>query len=280
MSDEERAQIYMTSVQNVNQLYGCAYASEELKRLQRKNARFVNAGLMVTLSGAVVSDGLEDGQVVSGVGGQYNFVAQAHALPDARSILMVRSTRSKGGEARSNVVWNYGHITIPRHLRDVVITEYGIAELRGKTDREIIAELLNITDSRFQEELLRLAKAKGKIPGSYRIPDRFRNNLPERIEQDLAPLRAEGLFPAFPFGTDFTPEELVLGRALRGLKERMASKKVPLPIPSLREARKLLDVPEKAKPYLERMGLDRPENARETMMQKMVIFALASQGTL
>ena len=50
---------------------------------------------------------------------------------------MMRSVRDKEGktpEPTSNVVSNYGHITIPRHLRDIVITEYGIAELRSKTD--------------------------------------------------------------------------------------------------------------------------------------------------
>ena len=74
---------------------------------------------------------LEDGRVVSGVGGQYNFVAQGHALHDARSILILRSWRESGGEVSSNIVWEYGHCTIPRHLRDIVITEYGIADLRG-----------------------------------------------------------------------------------------------------------------------------------------------------
>ncbi len=98
-----------------------------------------------------MSDGLADGRVVSGVGGQYNFVSMAHALPDARSILCVRTTRTSGGKTTSNIVWNYAHTTIPRHLRDIVITEYGIADLRGRTDHEVIAALLNVADSRFQE---------------------------------------------------------------------------------------------------------------------------------
>jgi Acetyl-CoA hydrolase/transferase C-terminal domain len=49
--------------------------------------------LVVTLTGAVASVGLDDGRVLSGVGGQYNFVAMAHALEDGRSILMIRSTK-------------------------------------------------------------------------------------------------------------------------------------------------------------------------------------------
>ena len=91
--------------------------------------------MMATLLGGVVSDGLEDGRVVTGVGGQYNFVAQAFALEGARSILTLEATRKARGRTQSNVRWSYGHVTIPRHLRDVVVTEYGIADLRGKAGR-------------------------------------------------------------------------------------------------------------------------------------------------
>jgi hypothetical protein len=280
MDDEERKLIYMTSVLNVNQLYENRYAREELKILQRKDARFVNAALMFTLSGGVVSDGLENGQVVSGVGGQYNFVSMAHALPGGRSILMAKSTRAKGKQISSNIVWNYGHITIPRHLRDFVITEYGIADLRGQSDKHIIAALLNIADSRFQQELLEKAKQANKIPADYQIPDRFKQNYPQRLEEDLAVYRAKGLFPPFPFGTDFTKEELAIGKALRHLKEKLAAKKVPLPFPSFTDARKLLSVPESAKPYLARMQLDNPTTGKERMMQKLVIYALSSSGQI
>src|SRR5207248_2189829 len=151
MAASEREQICMTSISYVNKLYG----EEELKRLQRKAARFVNTGLIATLTGAVASDGLEDGRVLSGVGGQYNFVAMAHALEDGRSILMIRSTTEEEGKVLSNVRWSYGHVTIPRHLRDMVVTEYGIADLRGRSDEEVAAALLEIADSRFQDELLK-----------------------------------------------------------------------------------------------------------------------------
>src|SRR3954447_5405759 len=102
----------MIPVSFTSQLYG----DEEINRRARVDARFVNNAMMATLLGAVISDGLEDGQVVSGVGGQYNFVAQAFALQGARSILTVESTRQAGAKADSNIRWSYGHETIPRHL--------------------------------------------------------------------------------------------------------------------------------------------------------------------
>ncbi|MCD6584916.1 MAG: hypothetical protein J7K96_04065 [Desulfobacteraceae bacterium] len=279
MSEEARKKIFMTSVLNVNQLYGNnPYYSEELKVLQRREGRFVNACLMVTLSGAVVSDGLENGQVVSGVGGQYNFVSQAHALPDGRSILMCKGVRGAGKSAASNIVFNYGHTTIPRHLRDFVITEYGIADLRGKMDKEVIAQLLNITDSRFQEELLEVAKKARKIPSDYIIPDQFKNNTPERLEAEIALFKEKGFFEPFPFGTDFTDEELVIGKSLKWLKAQMTEGLSK--VSSLGKAITIRTVPEKAKPYLERLQLDNPGSAKEKMMQKLVIYALSSTGSI
>ena len=279
MSEEQRKKIFMTSVLNVNQLYGNnPYYSETLKVLQRREGRFVNACLMVTLSGAVVSDGLENGQVVSGVGGQYNFVSQAHALPDGRSILMCKGVRGAGKSAASNIVFNYGHTTIPRHLRDFVITEYGIADLRGKTDREIIQQLLNITDSRFQEDLLEKAKKARKIHADYVIPDQFKNNTPERLEEDIAPFKEKGFFEPFPFGTDFTDEELVIGKSLKWLKAQMTEGLSK--VSSLGRAMTIRTIPESAKPYLERLQLDDPGSAKEKMMQKLVIYALTSTGSI
>jgi acyl-CoA hydrolase len=149
----------------------------------------------VTLLGSAVSDSLDDGRVVSGVGGQYNFVAMAHALRQARSILLLRSTRKSHGRLESNIVWEYAHSTIPRHLRDMVVTEYGIADLRGKSDREVIAALLNLADSRFQPGLMAQAKRAGKLPAGYAIPEAFRHNIPERLRSALAPLQKAGLFP-------------------------------------------------------------------------------------
>jgi hypothetical protein len=163
MTPEQLARIQMMPVSFTNELYG----DEGLKRRARVDARFVNNAMMATLLGAAVSDGLEDGQVVSGVGGQYNFVAQAFALQGARSILTVEATRQTGAKTQSNIRWSYGHETIPRHLRDVIITEYGVADLRGKSDADVIAAMLQVTDSRFQSELARQANDAGKLPGNF-----------------------------------------------------------------------------------------------------------------
>jgi acyl-CoA hydrolase len=274
MPPDERRRFAMTSVMFVNHLFG----DPVLAAAQRRDARFLNTTMMVTLSGGACSDGLEDGRVVSGVGGQYNFVAMAHELPDARSILMLRSTRSKGGKTTSNIVSHYGHITIPRHLRDLVITEYGIADLRGRCDKDVITELLKVTDSRFQAELLDGAKRAGKVPGDYQIPEAYRNNTPERLSAALKPFKAAGRFPAFPFGSDFTAEEIVLGKALKAMKAKLAG---PAAIArALVEAVEVGQIPDTALPYLERMQLARPETMRDRMAQRLIVAELKSQGRL
>ncbi|MDJ0875002.1 MAG: acetyl-CoA hydrolase/transferase C-terminal domain-containing protein [Desulfobacterales bacterium] len=272
MDKEERKKFCMTSVMFVNQLY----ANPTLATLQRTDARFFNTCMMATLTGAACSDGLEDGRVVSGVGGQYNFVAMAHELPGARSILMLRSTRSKQGKTSSNILGRYGHITIPRHLRDVVITEYGIADLRGRTDQEVIAALINIADSQFQENLVHAAQKNGKLSRDYQIPEAFRNNRPERLKEKLAAINAREIFPAFPFGTDMTDTELALGKALQGLKSKLGS-----PGGAAKAAARALDVravPEAAEPYLERMGLAAPGSLKEKMVSKMIVAELIAGG--
>ena len=224
MPEAERAKLRMTSVSFVNELYG----DEVSKRRSRAKARFINNAMMATLLGAAVSDALEDGEVVSGVGGQYNFVAQAFALEDARSIILLRATRASRSGVSSNIRWNYGHTTIPRHLRDIVVTEYGVADLRGKTDRDVIAAMLAVTDARFQDELLRRAKAAGKIEPEFELPAAYRENTPERIERALAPARKSGLLAAFPFGTDFTENEQRLIPALKLLSSASAMRLVGL----------------------------------------------------
>jgi acyl-CoA hydrolase len=273
LPENERAQFGMRGVGYVNQLYG---PDQELRILQRRHSRFVNTTMMVTLLGAAVSDGLEDGRVVSGVGGQYNFVSMAHALPDARSILCVRATRSKGGEVSSNIVWNYGHVTIPRHLRDIVVTEYGIADLRGRTDSEIVAALLNVADSRFQGALLARARSAGKLAADYRIPDAFTNNTPAKLAGALVTHRKAGFFSEYPFGTDLTSEEIVLAGTLKSLQARTGTL---IGRTSTFASALLRGSPEPGHlPFLQRLKLDRPRGLSQRLQQRLVTLALKNSG--
>lgn len=261
LDDAARARINMTAIGFINQLYG----QDRLARAQRRDARFINTCMMMTLMGAAVSDGLENGRLVSGVGGQYNFVSMAHALPDARSVMLLRATRQSGGETVSNIIWNYGHTTIPRHLRDIVITEYGIADLRGQSDNEVIKRLLAITDSRFQHALMVQAKDAGKLSHDYYIPESQMNNLPETLKSRLG--ASQDLLPDFPFGTDFTNEELEIVKILQRMKE---SSEHPLQmIKALFSS--LSDEKQVPEAWLERMQLDNPDNWKQKLLRQLFI---------
>lgn len=267
LSAEEQSHIDMTRISFVNGLYG----DEELKREHRVDARFVNTAFSVTLMGAATSDQLEDGRMLSGVGGQYNFVAQAHELEGARSVLLVRATREKDGHTTSNVLWNYGHTTIPRHLRDVVVTEYGVADLRGKTDAEIIAAMLNICDSRFQQELMEQAKAVGKLPADHEIAQAYCNNTPERLQEIYRRHHREGRFPEFPLGSDFTYVEETLVSALGWLAAHVK----PSGMADLARLSLIDDATEKHyRPHLERMGLLEASGVKEKLYRQLLLIAL------
>jgi acyl-CoA hydrolase len=273
LPENERRLFDMRGVGFINQLYG---PDQDLRIAQRSHARFVNTAMMLTTLGAAVSDGLADGRVVSGVGGQYNFVAMAHALPGARSVLCARATRRKDGRLSSNIVTSYGHITIPRHLRDIAVTEYGIADLRGRTDAECIAAMLNIADSRFQDALLAEAKRAHKIDAGYQVPEQFRHNTPQALEESFAAQRRAGLFSEYPFGTDLTRQEIDLARALRWLKENTGGKGARLKT----MARALFVGPRANEdPCLARLQLDAPADFKTRLTAKLVRLALRETAT-
>ncbi|WFU19130.1 acetyl-CoA hydrolase/transferase C-terminal domain-containing protein [Bradyrhizobium sp. CB3481] len=268
MPEEQLASIQMMPVSFTNELYG----DEDAKRRARVGARFVNNAMMATLMGAAVSDGLDNGQVVSGVGGQYNFVAQAFALSGARSVLTLEATRQAGRKTHSNIRWSYGHETIPRHLRDVFVTEYGVADVRGRSDAETIAAMLSVTDSRFQDELARTAKDAGKLPKSFEIPRSHRENFPERIAQAVKPAREAGLLPSFPFGSDFTDVEQRLIPALQLLRE---AQRTPLLLPGLLWQGMTQPPDASSRECLARLGLDQPKTFAERGYRALVNAALA-----
>jgi acyl-CoA hydrolase len=267
---EQARGIAMLPVSQVNQLYG---GHEALEREQRRDARFFNTCMMMTALGAAVSDALDDGRVVSGVGGQYNFVAMAHALDDGRSVLMLRATRGHAGRSESNVRWSYGHATIPRHLRDLVITEYGIADLRGACDEDCVTAMAAITQTAFQRGLLEAATAAGKLRAGFEPPAAWRANTTADLAQRLRPFRRSGLLPDYPLGCDFTPVEQRLVRALAWLKSATATR-----AGMARTALAAIAGPG-ADPAcdaaLERMALATPNGLRQRLYARLLRLALA-----
>ena len=134
---------------------------------------------------------------------------------------------------------------------------------------------MKITDSRFQDQLIKQAKRHGKLAPGFELAPEYRQNTPERIEAVLKPFRADGHFVPFPFGTDFSAEEIVIGGSLKAF----AVKKKPAIIKTLL-TEMFRPVPAQAEPYLKRMKLDKPKTAKEKKMQKVGLSAIRAYGKL
>lgn len=270
MTPDDLDDIAMSAISFTNTLLGDTAG----KIAQRVHARFINTAMIATLLGAGSADQLEDGRVVSGIGGQGDFVTMSHDLPGARSIIGVRSTRQAGrGTVMSNILWSYGNTSVPRQLRDIFVTEYGIADVRGRSDREVAAAMLAIADSRFQPGLQKAAATAGKLPPAFALPAWATSNSPGRISETLAPARREGLLPVFPLGTEMTDTEQalipVLG-TLRGAKPIELMGLLALGYFATADAGR-------QRAGLQRMSLDDPTTLREKAMRALVLGAMLSE---
>ena len=133
-----------------------------------RNMISINGALAIDIHGQVVADTIA-GDQFSGIGGAEDFVAGAGLDLSDRSLICLPSTFSKDGELQSRIVPWFGPgavITTPRHHVDVIVTEYGAAELEGLTVQERGTALAAIAHPLFREELLAAADwaARGRSP--------------------------------------------------------------------------------------------------------------------
>ncbi|CAN7218700.1 acetyl-CoA hydrolase [Pseudoxanthomonas sp. LjRoot168] len=266
LPDDQRRAIGMRRISLINELQR---DHEPLARLQRHDARFFNSCMMVTALGAAVSDGLEDGRVVSGVGGQYNFVDMSNTLDNARSALMFRAVRDDAGAPASNVRWNYGHTTIPRHLRDLYVNEYGIADLRGKNDEDCVIAMGGITDARFQPALVERAKHEGKLRSGFHAPGHWIDNTPVHLSARLHAFRHDGTLPDYPLGSDFTEVEQRIVKALGWLKANTAT-----PWKKIGTVMRALSATSNDAEAMARMALATPGTLGERLEAKLLALGL------
>ncbi|MDW3220917.1 MAG: acetyl-CoA hydrolase/transferase C-terminal domain-containing protein [Acidimicrobiales bacterium] len=119
----------------------------------------INGAMSIDLAGQVIADTI-DGRQFSGIGGHEDFIAGAGLELSDRSLICLPSTTEVEGRRVSRIagVAAAGSIvTTPRHQVDVVITEYGAAELAGQSVRERALALAAIAHPDFRDDLLEQA---------------------------------------------------------------------------------------------------------------------------
>ena len=131
--------------------------------------------------------------------------------------------------------------------------------------------MLAVTDSRFQDELAKIAKDAGKLPKEFEIPRAHHENYPERITNALKPAREAGLLPSFPFGSDFTDVEQRLIPALQLLRE---AQRTPLLLLGLLWQGMTQPPDASNRECLARLGLDHPTTFAERAYRALVNAAL------
>lgn len=124
----------------------------------------INGAVSIDLAGQVVADTVQLRQY-SGIGGHEDFTMPSGLELEDRSLICLSSTISPGGGGPvSRIVAAHPAgtiITTPRHQLDVVVTEYGVAELRGLTVRQRALALAGISHPDHRDELLAAAGELG-----------------------------------------------------------------------------------------------------------------------
>jgi len=140
------------------ELYDADYVLNPAVIAANDNVVSVNSAISIDLTGQIAAESVGP-TLVSGPGGQLAFAIGAQLSNGGRFITTLPSTAK--GEAVSRIMPQLEKgtiVTIPRTLTDIVVTEYGIAHLYGKTQRDRASELIAIAHPDFREELTKEAK--------------------------------------------------------------------------------------------------------------------------
>ena len=140
------------------ELYSVLYTNSLLTIAAQHHQVAVNSTLSMDLTGQAAAESLGP-QMYSGIGGQMTFMMGAMYSPGGRSIMVLPSTARKGTLSRIVPTLEPGStLTTPRQYADYVVTEFGIVNLQGKTQRQRAEALISIAHPDFQPELKNAAR--------------------------------------------------------------------------------------------------------------------------
>lgn len=155
----------------------------------RRNFRMtaINSALQVDLTGQVCAESIGY-KLHSGVGGQMDFMRGAALSEGGKAIIALPSTAGNGKYSRIVPLLDIGAgVTTTRAHVQYVVTEYGIAYLRGNSLRERAVALIEIAHPKFRDELARYAFERKWLPShTFYIPNGHLHKSPEPVEVKAA----------------------------------------------------------------------------------------------
>lgn len=139
------------------ELLPCSYVNDPYIISQNDNMVSVNAALQVDLTGQICSESMGSRQY-SGTGGAYDFACGAFQAKGGKGIIALRSTARNDSISKISAQLPIGSaVSISRNIADYVVTEYGIAHLRGASIRQRALALIEISHPSFRKELTKNA---------------------------------------------------------------------------------------------------------------------------
>jgi 4-hydroxybutyrate CoA-transferase len=144
----------------VFELYDIEYANNLPRIAQIERLVTINQALSIDLTGQVAAESIGP-RMWSGPGGQMVWTVGAMYAPSGRAITVLPSTATIDGKRTSRIVPELEPgtiVTVPRTFIDYVVTEHGITNLQGKTQRQRASALIEVADAEFHESLERRAR--------------------------------------------------------------------------------------------------------------------------
>jgi 4-hydroxybutyrate CoA-transferase len=139
------------------ELYSMDYIDNPIVIAQHDNMVAINQILAIDLTGQIASVSLGP-RLMSGTGGQLGFAVGTALSRGGRSLMLLPSTARGGTVSRIVAQLEPGtQVTVPNTLADYIVTEYGIARLKGKPQRERAEALIALAHPDFRVELKKAA---------------------------------------------------------------------------------------------------------------------------
>jgi len=141
------------------ELYSADYTVNIANIVKNENMVAINNITQVDLTGQITCESQFGPRLINGPGGQIEFHIGAFFAPGGRAVSLMPSTWSGSVSTIVPYLSEGSLVTIPRAYADYVVTEWGVAQLTGKTNRERAEELIRVAHPDFRDELKEAAKS-------------------------------------------------------------------------------------------------------------------------